>query len=86
MPRDTLICVSCRCEIERIEIAGGRVMAMCAGCEGYADAAEFAQGAPLSAVAPLPESRSGGVVIRLIRALVPRASIGKSRILTRRAS
>ena len=85
MPRDTLICVSCRCEIERVEIAGGRVVAMCASCEGYADAAELAQGVELTAMEPLPERRPQGVVIRLIRALVPRVTPGKARAL-RRAS
>jgi hypothetical protein len=85
MPRDTLICVSCRCEIERVEIAGGRVLAMCASCEGYADAAELAQGVELTAMEPLPEPRPDGVEIRLIRALGPRAAPGKARPL-RRAS
>ena len=85
MPRDTLICVSCRCEIERVEIAGGRVLAMCASCEGYADAAELAQGVTLTALEPLPERRPEGVVVRLIRALVPRSTPGKTKVL-RRAS
>ena len=85
MPRDTLICVSCRCEIERVEIAGGRVLAMCVSCEGYADAAELAQGVPLAAMEPLPERRPEGVVVRLIRALVPRSTPGKPKAL-RRAS
>jgi hypothetical protein len=85
MPRHALICVSCRCEIERIEIAGGRGLAMCVSCEAYADAAEFAQGAPLSPVVPLPQRRAKGVVVRLIRALVPRAAINRTRAL-RRAS
>ena len=85
MPRDTLICVHCRCEIERVEIAGGRVLAMCASCEGYADAAEMAQGVELGAIEPLPERQPQGVVIRLIRALVPRTTPSKAKAL-RRAS
>ena len=85
MPRDTLICVSCRCEIERVEIAGGQVLAMCASCEGYADAGELAQGVALTAAEPPPERRSDGVVIRLIRALVPGVAVNKGRAL-RRAS
>jgi len=85
MSRDTLICVSCRCEIERVEIAGGQVLAMCASCEGYADAAELAQGVGLTAIEPLPHRRPEGVVIRLIRALVPRGTPAKARAL-RRAS
>lgn len=85
MPRDTLICVSCRCEIERVEIAGGRVIAMCASCEGYADTSELAQGVALTPAEPLPARRPEGVVVRLIRALVPRTTPGKAKAL-RRAS
>jgi hypothetical protein len=85
MPPDTLICVSCRCEIERVEIADGRVLAMCASCEGYADAAELAQGVTLTPMERLPEQRRSGAVIRLIRALVPRVTGHKPRAL-RRAS
>jgi hypothetical protein len=85
MARDTLICLSCRCEVERIEIARGRGLAMCVSCEGYADAAEFAQGMPLNPASPLPQRRAESVVVRFIRALVPRPATNKTRAF-RRAS
>jgi hypothetical protein len=52
-----LTCVSCRCEIERVEIARGRVVAICAACEAFGDAAELAAGVSLRRPAPLPRLR-----------------------------
>jgi hypothetical protein len=52
MPRRILVCIGCRCEIERIDVAGGRVVAICVACEGYGDAAEFEAGVPLTSLSP----------------------------------
>jgi hypothetical protein len=59
MPRRALLCFSCRCEVERIEIAGGRVVVMCVACEAYGDAAEAAEGRSLGRPAqPSARARS----------------------------
>jgi hypothetical protein len=47
MPRRALLCFSCRCEVEPIEIAGGRVVVVCVACEAYGDAVEVDEGRPL---------------------------------------
>lgn len=52
-----LICVACRCEVERVEIAHGRVVAVCAACEAYGDAAELVAGVSLKPAEPLPRLR-----------------------------
>jgi hypothetical protein len=60
MPRHVLLCVSCRCEIERIDIAGGRAVAICVGCEAYGDAGELAAGVTLNPPPPQLRIVHGG--------------------------
>ena len=49
-----LLCISCRCEIERVDIARGRIVAICLACDAYGDAAELVAGVRLSPAEPLP--------------------------------
>ena len=49
-----LLCISCRCEIERVDIARGRIVAICLACDAYGDAAELVAGVRLAAAEPLP--------------------------------
>jgi hypothetical protein len=49
-----LLCISCRCEIERVDIARGRIVAICVACEAYGDAAELVAGVRLAPAEPLP--------------------------------
>jgi hypothetical protein len=44
----------CRCEVERIEIAGGRIVAICLTCEAYGNEAELAAGGRFSPPAAPP--------------------------------
>jgi hypothetical protein len=48
-----LLCIACRCEVERVEIARGRVVAVCVACEAYGDAAEMVAGVQLTAAEPV---------------------------------
>lgn len=74
-----LICVSCRCEVERIEIARNRLVAVCAACQAYGDAAELVAGVRLSPAERIPR-------LRLVEGLAPRQSIEKApRRISRRA-
>jgi hypothetical protein len=43
-----LVCVACRCEVERIEIAGGVAVVLCVECRLTGDEAHFAHGARLA--------------------------------------
>lgn len=65
-----LHCMSCRCEIERVEIARGRIVAICLACEAYGDAAELVAGVRLAAAEPLPPR------LRLVQSL-PKARPAK---------
>jgi hypothetical protein len=49
-----LLCIGCRCEIESVDIARGRIVAICLTCDAYGDAAELAAGVRLNAAQPLP--------------------------------
>ena len=49
-----LLCISCRCEIERVDIARGRIVAICVACDAYGDAAELVAGVRLGPADPLP--------------------------------
>ena len=49
-----LLCISCRCHIERVEISRGRIVAICVACDAYGDAAELVAGVRLAASEPLP--------------------------------
>ena len=49
-----LLCISCRCEIERVDIARGRIVAICVACDAYGDAAELVAGVRLGPAEPLP--------------------------------
>ena len=49
-----LLCISCRCEIERVDIARGRIVAICLACDAYGDAAELVAGVRLAPAEPLP--------------------------------
>ena len=49
-----LLCISCRCEIERVDIARGRIVAICVACDAYGDAAELVAGVRLEPAEPLP--------------------------------
>lgn len=49
-----MLCISCRCHIERVEIAGGRIVAICVACDAYGDAAELVAGVRMAAAQPLP--------------------------------
>ena len=60
-----LLCISCRCEIERVEIARGRIVAICLACDAYGDAAELVAGVRLSPAEPLPPR------LRLVQSLPP---------------
>ena len=66
-----LLCISCRCEIERVEIARGRIVAICLACDAYGDAAELVAGVRLSPAEPLPPR------LRLVQSL-PQPKPGKS--------
>jgi len=66
-----LLCISCRCEIERVEIARGRIVAICIACDAYGDAAELVAGVRLAAAEPLPPR------LRLVQSL-PQAKAAKS--------
>ena len=52
-----LLCISCRCENERVDIARGRIVAICVACDAYGDAAELLAGVRLSPAAPLPPAK-----------------------------
>lgn len=52
-----LHCRSCRVELDRVPIAGGRVLVVCIGCEGWGLSTEVAHGA-----------RLGGFETRAVRA------------------
>ena len=65
-----LLCISCRCEIERVEIARGRIVAICVACDAYGDAAELVAGVRLAPAEKLPPR------LRLIRSL-PQAKTAK---------
>ena len=49
-----LLCIGCRCEIERVDIAGGRIVAICVACDAYGDAAELGAGVRLVPAQALP--------------------------------
>ena len=49
-----LLCISCRCQIERVDIARGRIVAICLACDAYGDAAELVAGVRLVAAEALP--------------------------------
>ncbi len=49
-----LLCISCRCEIERVDIARGRIVAICLACDAYGDAAELVAGVRLAPAEALP--------------------------------
>ena len=49
-----LLCIGCRCEIERVDIAGGRIVAICVACDAYGDAAELGAGVRLVPAQTLP--------------------------------
>jgi len=49
-----LLCISCRCEIERVDIARGRIVAICLACDAYGDAAELVAGVRLNPAEALP--------------------------------
>ena len=66
-----LLCISCRCENERVDIARGRIVAICVACDAYGDAAELLAGVRLSPAAPLPPR------LRLVQSL-PQAKGAKS--------
>jgi hypothetical protein len=66
-----LLCISCRCEIERVDIARGRIVAICAACDAYGDAAELVAGVRLGPAEPLPPR------LRLVQSL-PQAKSPKS--------
>ena len=65
-----LLCISCRCEIERVDIARGRIVAICLACDAYGDAAELVAGVRLSPAEPLPPR------LRLVQSL-PQAKAAK---------
>ena len=66
-----LLCISCRCDIERIEIARGRIVAICVACDAYGDAAELVAGVRLAPAEPLPPR------LRLVQSL-PQAKSAKA--------
>ena len=66
-----LLCISCRCENERVDIARGRIVAICVACDAYGDAAELLAGVRLSPAAPLPPR------LRLVQSL-PQAKRARS--------
>ncbi len=43
-----LVCVACRCEVERVEIAGGQAVVICVECRLAGDEGHFAAGARLA--------------------------------------
>ena len=43
-----LVCTSCRCTLEHIEVGKGRAMVFCVACEGVGNADEIALGASLT--------------------------------------
>ena len=61
-----LLCFSCRCENERVDIARGRIVAICVACDAYGDAAELVAGVRLAAAEPLPPR------LRLVQSLPQR--------------
>lgn len=65
-----LLCISCRCEIERVDIARGRIVAICVACDAYGDAAELVAGVRLAPAEPLPPR------LRLVQSL-PQAKAAK---------
>ncbi|MBV8792740.1 MAG: hypothetical protein JO237_11905 [Pseudolabrys sp.] len=42
-----LVCVSCQCELERVEIAGGRAVVICLECRQTGDEQDFMTGGQL---------------------------------------
>jgi hypothetical protein len=52
-----LVCTSCRCTLESIEVANGRAMVICIACEGVGNADEIALGAALTAFEQPPRRR-----------------------------
>ena len=65
-----LLCISCRCHIEHVEISRGRIVAICVACDAYGDAAELGAGVRLAASQPLPPR------LRLVRSQ-PQVNAGK---------
>jgi hypothetical protein len=63
-----LLCISCRCEIERVDIARGRIVAICLACDAYGDAAELVAGVRLAPAEPLPPR------LRLVQSLPAKAA------------
>ena len=78
MPRQILLCVSCRCEIERIDIAGGRAVAICVSCEAYGDAGELAAGVALNPAPPQLRVVHGGAGGVILNRPVPVVRTGKA--------
>ena len=74
-----LLCISCRCEVERIEIARSRVVAVCVACEAYGDAAELVAGVRLDPAERVPH-------LRVIEGLPPKPAQGAPRRISRKAS
>jgi hypothetical protein len=66
-----LLCIGCRCEIEGVDIARGRIVAICLACDAYGDAAELMAGLRLNPAQPLPPR------LRLVQSL-PQAKRAKS--------
>ena len=66
-----LLCIGCRCEIESVDIARGRIVAICVACDAYGDAAELGAGVRLNAAQPLPPR------LRLVQSL-PQAKRAKA--------